>query len=97
MEMKFKGSKTISKLVMMSLAIVSMLGTMVLTNVDVAKADEEIIHTHIWATKYDKDKHWEYCTVCNKIKDESAHKFTDTWEFGKESCHRFLSRMLCSP
>ena len=71
--MRFKGSKKLSKLVMMSLAIVSMLGSMVLTNVDVAKADEEIIHTHIWATKYDKDKHWEYCTVSKKVKDESTH------------------------
>lgn len=86
--MRFKGSKKLSKLVMMSLAIVSMLGSMVLTNVDVAKADEEIIHTHIWATKYDKDKHWEYCTVCKKVKDESTHKFKDIWEYGYESCHR---------
>ena len=94
--MKFKGSKTISKLVMMSLAIVSMLGTMVLTNVDVAKADEEIIHTHIWATKYDKDKHWEYCTVCNKVKDECTHKFTDTWELGKETCQKSNGDNFCT-
>lgn len=85
--MNFKGTKKFSKIIMMSLAIVSMLGTMVFSNVEVAKA-EEIIHTHIWATKYDKDKHWEYCTVCSKVKDECTHKFVDHWEFGYESCHK---------
>lgn len=90
------GKKKFSNILKMSVALVAMLGTMVLSNISIARADEEIIHTHIWATKYDKDKHWEYCTVCNKIKDESAHKFTDTWEFGKESCHRSNGDNFCT-
>lgn len=49
--------------------------------------EEEVIHTHIWATKYDKDKHWEYCTVCDRIKNEEVHSFTDNWFWGYPTCH----------
>ena len=44
--------------------------SMVVSNVSVAYA-EKIIHTHIWATKYDDKNHWEYCTVCGDIKDKA--------------------------
>lgn len=51
------------------------------------KEEEEIIHTHIWATKYNNDKHWEYCTVCNKERNEEPHNMIDNWFFGYASCH----------
>lgn len=93
--MNFNFKRNISSYAKMGLAIVSMLGTMVLSNISVAKA-EEIIHTHIWATKYDTEKHWEYCTVCNKVKNESKHSFKDNWALGEESCfHKTNSTRIC--
>lgn len=87
--------RNVSGYVKVGIAIVSMVGTMILSNISVAKA-EEIIHTHIWATKYDKEKHWEYCTVCNKIKNESKHSFKDNWILGEESClHKNYSTRIC--
>lgn len=47
---------------------------------------DTIEHTHIWATTYDKTNHWEYCTVCGKKRNVTAHVFTDHWYLGYESC-----------
>lgn len=63
------------------------------------QVDEEIIHTHIWATKYDTKKHWEYCTVCNRIRNEETHSFTDNWAWGYPTCHvsgNNYSTRICS-
>ena len=49
-------------------------------------AADTISHTHIWATKYDKTNHWEYCTVCGEKRNVTAHTFTDHWRLGYESC-----------
>ena len=84
--MSFRGKK-ISQLIKMSLALVGVLGTTMLSDVSTAYA-EKIIHTHIWATKYDNTKHWEYCTVCGETQESKEHKYTDNWEFGYESCHK---------
>ena len=37
------------------------------------QVDEEIIHTHIWATSYDTSNHWEYCTVCQEKRNIKSH------------------------
>ena len=70
------------KMIKANIALVGMIGTMVASNLSVAFA-EDIIHTHIWATKYDTCKHWEYCTVCKKEKNSKEHKYTDHWRDGK--------------
>lgn len=49
--------------------------------------EEEVIHTHIWATTYDKDKHWEYCTVCDRVRNEQVHTMEDNWFWGYPTCH----------
>jgi len=57
---------------------------------------EEIIHTHIWATKYDDKNHWEYCTVCNKVQNKQEHKCVDHWFNGTDSCvHNNFSNRIC--
>lgn len=86
--MKMRGKKKLASIIKMGVAMVGMLGTMVLSNVEVARA-EKIIHTHIWATKYNENKHWEYCTVCNEIRNEHTHNMVDNWEYGYESCHQY--------
>ncbi|MBQ8044629.1 MAG: hypothetical protein IJ272_10895, partial [Clostridia bacterium] len=94
--MKHKGKKKLSSYIKMSLALVSVIGTTLLSNVSVAKA-EDLIHTHIWATKYDKTKHWEYCTVCKKTRNESKHDCKDNWFIGKASCtHLNYNTKICA-
>ena len=83
--MKFKGKKKLASLIKMSLALISVIGTTLLSNVSVARA-EELIHTHIWATKHDNNSHWEYCTICAKTRNNEKHKYTDNWKYSKESC-----------
>ena len=69
--------------------------SMVISNVSVAYA-EKIIHTHIWATKYDDKNHWEYCTVCGDVKDKAEHKCVDHWFNGTDSCvHNNFSNRIC--
>ncbi|MBE5936247.1 MAG: hypothetical protein E7262_10795 [Lachnospiraceae bacterium] len=53
----------------------------------VANAAEDVITTHIWATTYDKNNHWEYCTLCGEIRNKVAHTFVDHWLYGSESCN----------
>lgn len=55
-------------------------------NLTAVYATDTISHTHIWATKYDKTNHWEYCTVCGEKRNVTAHTFTDHWRLGYESC-----------
>lgn len=43
---------------------------------------ESVNHTHIWATTYDENHHWEYCTVCGETRNEEEHNFTDHWYDG---------------
>lgn len=47
---------------------------------------ESVDHTHVWATTYDENHHWEYCTVCGETRNEEEHNFTDHWALGYESC-----------
>ena len=92
--MKLWGKK-ILKLFKVGLALCGVIGTTLLSNVTPVYA-EEIIHTHIWATKYDSNKHWEYCTVCDKTKNSQEHKYVDHWRDGKESCwHYNYSTRVC--
>ena len=94
MLMKFEKKRGLKKL-KASLALMSLVVTMISSNISTVFA-EQIIHTHIWATKYDDSKHWEYCTVCDKIKDSQEHKYTDHWRDGKESCwHYNYSTRVC--
>ena len=61
-----------------------------------AVIDDEIIHTHIWATTHDAYKHWEYCTICARIRNEEQHTFVDNW-FNGESCGEWTySTRICS-
>ena len=58
---------------------------------------DAIEHTHIWADKYDSSNHWKYCTVCGVVKNKEAHKFTDHWYLGTESCaYQNYSLRTCS-
>ena len=69
-------NKTVSLLmavIMLALIFDSGRGTKVLA--------DSIDHTHIWATTYDKTNHWEYCTVCGKKRNVTAHVFTDHWQY----------------
>ena len=70
------------------ITVIALIVSMMLSAVEVVMA-EDIIHTHIWATKYDKDKHWEYCTVCKKTRNIKEHKMVDNWHQGKETCHAY--------
>lgn len=47
---------------------------------------ESVDHTHVWASTYDENHHWEYCTVCGETRNEEEHNFTDHWYLGYESC-----------
>ena len=47
----------------------------------------EIEHTHIWISTYDSNAHWEYCSVCNEIRNKNPHTYTDNWLLGYESCY----------
>ena len=47
---------------------------------------ESVDHTHVWASTYDENHHWEYCTVCGEIRNEEEHNFTDHWALGHEGC-----------
>lgn len=47
---------------------------------------ESVNHTHVWASTYDENHHWEYCTVCGETRNEEEHDFTDHWALGYESC-----------
>ena len=94
--MKIKLKKRIGNCIKVTFAMIGILGATLLSNVEVAKA-EKIIHTHIWATKRDTSKHWEYCTVCGATRGESAHSFKDNWKYGQESCWVFnYSVRVCS-
>lgn len=48
---------------------------------------ESVDHTHVWASTYDENHHWEYCTVCGETRNEEEHNFTDHWNDGlTEGC-----------
>lgn len=47
---------------------------------------ESVNHTHVWASTYDENHHWEYCTVCGETRNEEEHNFTDHWYLGHEGC-----------
>ena len=46
-------------------------------------------HSHIWATTYDSNSHWEYCTICGKKRNIHSHNFIDHWALGYESCSNY--------
>ena len=51
--------------------------------------EDGVITTDIWATAYDENGHWQYCTLCGETKDRTEHVFTkEYWAAGYESCYR---------
>lgn len=59
-----------------------------ITVVDVTNLDENVTseHEHTYKTMYDENKHWNECTICNRIENEMIHNFKTTWQEGSESC-----------
>ena len=86
--MKNRLGKNVYKLLASIVTICLCISAVVVGGVTVSYA-EEIIHTHIWATKYDDKNHWEYCTVCNKVQNKKEHKCVDHWFMGTESCRYY--------
>ena len=87
--MAIKG-KRVSKVLKAMITMCSVVGVSLFSNVSDVYA-EKIIHTHIWATKYDDNKHWEYCTVCDEKRNSETHKYVDNWSYGSESCWHYNS------
>ena len=79
-------------------SILLVLSIIVMFNINTinAKAEEDIITTHIWATTYDDWNHWEYCTLCGEVRNLAAHVYKDVWYQGQESCSAYnYSNRMC--
>ena len=60
-----------------------------ITTIDVTDLDGSITidHLHTFKTMYDENNHWEECTICGEIEEQSKHEIQKVWAFGKESCY----------
>ncbi len=57
--------------------------TIDVTNIKIGKETE---HEHIYKIKYDDNKHWEECKVCEEKRNIISHTLKTTWALGYESC-----------
>ncbi len=52
-----------------------------------AYGSDDVVTTCIWATEFNDDSHWEYCTIHGDIRNKETHTYEDNWYLGSESCH----------
>ena len=60
-----------------------------ITKIDVTDLENNgnLDHEHLFKTMYDENKHWEECTICGVVNNESKHSYVTTWATGSESCN----------
>ncbi len=54
------------------------------TTVDITDLEDNgnLEHDHIFKTVYDKENHWEECTICGQKVNEKNHSYTSSWTMG---------------
>ncbi len=71
-----------------------------ITTIDVTDLEDNtnIEHEHIYKTNYDKNSHWEECTICNQKRNEQIHSYTSSWTMGSANdCNpKNVLRKVCT-